>query len=816
MSEVYTLDRTKQMVKDNPEVAPEKLLNDFGRKLDEASTRYLNKLTAQSAAPQDSMIAAAPELETVPFVDPMPEVPAFLKNIPNWIHWKLENDTKVPYRVDGRKAASTRPEDWTDYRTAVSGVTIDKNGGVGFVVDKGIVGIDLDGCYDEKTDTLTQWAQDIMDAVDSYTEYTPSGNGARVWVRGTLPDGPKVFNLDPAAGYGDKVKIEVFTDSRYFTVTGQSCFDSTDVEERDLTAVYQMFHDIRGKYPVKSTKTIDSSASAPSESAKVEKFGFFDTSKFDVLMNGKIVSDKPFVVANDYGRVTDYPSHSEAELGLATILAIKHNGDAQKIDEDFRRSALMRDKWERSRQYTIPKAIETAAKLTMNQKYVEPSVANNVDGAASSTNNPVLDADEKASGEIPPFDPTVMTGFFKEVVDAVCDGTTIPPQFVYLAMRVYAGTYVSRTLKMDGVEGDTCIYGAAIGPTGTSKGLSWRRSVESIFQTIFEKNLWVFEPDSGAGVRDVFFHYKCPAVMFIDEMLSLANKADGKKQPEIVDRIIELANKKSISRTKAKHGKFGGSQSAEARMGFYGCAQSEEVFRTAFAGKKKQGIDERFDFEMSGPILPGKLPTLSAEVVTALRTKFIDLTNPMRWANQMQVTPEAEKCLDDFWNGLSKTEQNNVRLPMNLRRDAHLQAWSRGSSTVELEDAVCVVRYARRGIAIRRKVTEGQDTPNRVGFFISKLKASEWEMHRRCVKGVAVRMVLKSYRDFMTEANAYRENEEGEFYRAWNTVAKTLFQPVTFQAKNGRVYTKFAPLPLDDEVWDWSGTTPAEWRSVLL
>src|SRR5260370_34514392 len=52
----------------------------------------------------------APAVPEAEFIDPLPEVPTFLKTIPNWIRWRLETGdngkpTKVPYRVDGRKAA---------------------------------------------------------------------------------------------------------------------------------------------------------------------------------------------------------------------------------------------------------------------------------------------------------------------------------------------------------------------------------------------------------------------------------------------------------------------------------------------------------------------------------------------------------------------------------------------------------------------------------------------------------------------------------------------------------------------------------------
>ena len=138
------------------------------------------------------------------------------------------------------KAASTRPEDWADYKSVVEQVMRDggitENRGIGRVIqkDERIVGVDLDGCRDPQTGAIAQWAEDLVESLNSYCEITPSQTGIRIWVVGDLPAGDKVFNLDPAVGFGSKVKIEIFTDARYFTVTGQSIYDSP-LAERDLT-----------------------------------------------------------------------------------------------------------------------------------------------------------------------------------------------------------------------------------------------------------------------------------------------------------------------------------------------------------------------------------------------------------------------------------------------------------------------------------------------------------------------------------------------------------------------------------------------------
>ena len=63
------------------------------------------------------------------------------------------------------------------------------------------------------------------------------------------------------------------------------------------------------------------------------------------------------------GDYSDYPSPSEADLALCSLLAFWTNRDAVRIDALFRHSGLMREKWDRTdyRENTISKACETTA-----------------------------------------------------------------------------------------------------------------------------------------------------------------------------------------------------------------------------------------------------------------------------------------------------------------------------------------------------------------------------------------------------------------------------------------------------------------------
>ena len=311
-------------------------------------------------------------------------VPEELKALPNWVQWKLETkdgrQTKIPFIAGtDRHASSTNPSTWTTF-DVVKDATISSTQGIGFVlggqaVTEKIIGVDLDGCRDPKTGDLTDWANQIVDALDSYTEVTPSETGVRVWVKGELPSGEGlVFNLDPSAGFGQKVKIEIYATERYFTVTGDAFEGPEKVETRDLTKAYELFRDVKAKHPVKKQTTTENPGTA-SQVVKVRTPGVI-TTDLALLMGGKITSASPFVVEDEYGNSNSYPSHSEADLSLCTHLAFVHE-TAEAIDTEFRESPLYRGKWERDgyRESTIARAMQTAGKINTQLSAATATVA---------------------------------------------------------------------------------------------------------------------------------------------------------------------------------------------------------------------------------------------------------------------------------------------------------------------------------------------------------------------------------------------------------------------------------------------------------
>jgi primase-polymerase (primpol)-like protein len=141
-------------------------------------------------------------------------LPVDIRDSARAVLWNREvrngKPTKVPYQAHrpALTAAVDNPDTWAPFLDAFAAYEDGKGDGAGIVLGEGIVGVDLDGCRDPLTGTITPDAQHIIDTLDSYTEVSPSGTGIHILLRGTLPTGGR-----------RKGKIEMYSEGRYFTVT---------------------------------------------------------------------------------------------------------------------------------------------------------------------------------------------------------------------------------------------------------------------------------------------------------------------------------------------------------------------------------------------------------------------------------------------------------------------------------------------------------------------------------------------------------------------------------------------------------------------
>src|SRR5215510_12530990 len=120
-------------------------------------------------------------------------IPVELKQRNRWVTWKSEFSdeknkwTKPPYQTNGvASASSIDPATWGKFEDGLATYQKGLVDGIGFVVSykDDFIGIDLDHCVDLKAHKGEQWAVDIVHKMQSYTEFSPSGEGIRIFVKG--------------------------------------------------------------------------------------------------------------------------------------------------------------------------------------------------------------------------------------------------------------------------------------------------------------------------------------------------------------------------------------------------------------------------------------------------------------------------------------------------------------------------------------------------------------------------------------------------------------------------------------------------------
>ncbi len=163
--------------------------------------------------------------------DAVPELPAELTAVAQWLLWRREDrhgrPTKVPYAAAaGRRADVTDPAAWATFAAARSALLAGRGryAGLGFAFAAGgpFCGVDLDDAI-TPAGRLLPWAARIVAALDTYAEVSPSGRGVKLVCRGQLRPGPdgrtrhKRVRLGPD-GAGS---VELYDGRRFFTLTGR-------------------------------------------------------------------------------------------------------------------------------------------------------------------------------------------------------------------------------------------------------------------------------------------------------------------------------------------------------------------------------------------------------------------------------------------------------------------------------------------------------------------------------------------------------------------------------------------------------------------
>ena len=291
-------------------------------------------------------------------------IPAELKAAPRWVVWRYKYVgarskpwTKVPYTPDlsGErfvKASSTDPATWRSFDQTLAfydkynaGVSKDGVDGIGLMLGSEFAGVDLDKCRNPETGRVNEYAAKVVQDLKTYTEVSPSGTGLKALVRANLN------------GKGRRTaRVEVYGKDRFFTITGHKLPNAPATVEDRQQAVDRIVAGIlaanKAEAPDKpkareglcnpSTRWLpdDDSILFRAKSAK-------NGEEFTALWEGR------------WQQSGKYPSQSEADQALCSLLAFWCKGDPDTIDRLFRNSGLYRDKWDRQgyRESTLANAV---------------------------------------------------------------------------------------------------------------------------------------------------------------------------------------------------------------------------------------------------------------------------------------------------------------------------------------------------------------------------------------------------------------------------------------------------------------------------
>ena len=252
-----------------------------------------------------------------------------MKALHHWVVWRYfykdRKWTKPPLRVDSKgNASSTDQATWGDYETALAVYQSGSVDGIGIALttDISIVGVDLDHSYNPKSKSFEPWATAIINHFNSYTEASPSGTGVRIFLKGKLP-----------VGGHKKGNIEIYSSGRYLTVTGRVLHNSVrTVAPRQAEIDAFLAEHFPPEPKIEKGAGNAANGSGHLSDHEIIEIGFRakNGDKLRALLDG------------NYG---EYPSQSEAELALCSLLAF-YTKDESQIDRIYRGSRLARDKWD--------------------------------------------------------------------------------------------------------------------------------------------------------------------------------------------------------------------------------------------------------------------------------------------------------------------------------------------------------------------------------------------------------------------------------------------------------------------------------------
>ncbi|MCL2522821.1 MAG: hypothetical protein FWE36_08195 [Erysipelotrichales bacterium] len=321
--------------------------------------------------------------------------PYALRNRKQFVCWKWvwkENEkdqskskwTKVPINAKtGYGAKTSDPSTWSTFEEACKAVDKYKCDGIGINLGKGLMGIDLDNILDENGN-MKEMHKDIIEKIGSYTELSVTHTGVHILVFGDIPKiGAKRI---------DSLGLEIYSEGRFFVVSGEmlpemfyviqkkadsqpridEIYDKYWASYQPLSLNPQEPRRVQQKLDLKyvegeigsqrlNDEQIIEKASRSYEKRRLN--GYFEKEIEKLQENASLPSEKKnekirayknALVSNQFDNLFQgyyekfYDTQSSADMGFIGMIAFYTDSPSQ-VDRIFRKSGLIRDKWDEKR-----------------------------------------------------------------------------------------------------------------------------------------------------------------------------------------------------------------------------------------------------------------------------------------------------------------------------------------------------------------------------------------------------------------------------------------------------------------------------------
>ena len=269
-------------------------------------------------------------------------IPQELRALNQWVCWKYvatdatKAPTKIPFDPRSNQYASvTDPLTWVSFDVAVEAAQRQLYNGIGFVFwTDPYAGIDLDRIMSQPV-AIQNLHQQVFEKFNSYAEWSPSGEGLHIIVKGAVRVGRN----------NREKKIEVYSSGRWFTFTGDVANPNPIAERNDMLQL--LWADLGGKEETELVNVTEFERPQSKDDAAI----------YDIAMNAE--NGAKFARLWNGEWQGEYPSQSEADMALIDILQY-YSKNTEQITRMFLLSGLgQRDKARKRKNY-VPTMVARA------------------------------------------------------------------------------------------------------------------------------------------------------------------------------------------------------------------------------------------------------------------------------------------------------------------------------------------------------------------------------------------------------------------------------------------------------------------------